>query len=230
MVATSINDCILRSRKEAEYVISSDLDEVIVVYEASSLSHFLHNLQKKYESFQNHWANISNPNEIDFSNFANILLENYTWPKGSRSKIIVRPEYVYSAHVHDVLSVDRGKLITTVSPKTARVFHLRRIMQDKLLSSKSVMKTNALARFVNPCNKSWKNRLQTIQQLPDVKILHGNTWPQRGVQVMKELENCRVQLQSVQNCSCNSIYLCSSKITSVDTDEWVLGKQAWTTL
>ncbi|EJW72240.1 hypothetical protein WUBG_16858, partial [Wuchereria bancrofti] len=55
-------------------------------------------------------------------------------------------------------------------------------MRDKLWSSNTTVKTNALARFIDPCNKSWKNRLKMIKQIPKAKILHRNKWPQRGSQ------------------------------------------------
>ncbi|KAM3724472.1 Glycosyltransferase family 92 protein [Dirofilaria immitis] len=241
-VTTSINDCILRNRGHAKYVISSDLDEILVTYKETSLLRLLHNLQKKFEKsaafiirssfalFENHWANITKPTDIDFSSFANISLENYVWPAGFRSKVIMIPEYVYSAHVHQVLQPEPGKIITIVPPETALVFHLRRVMRDKLWSSNTTVKTNALARFIDPCNKSWKNRLKMIDQIPEAKILHGNEWPQRGSQVMNELEACREQLYSIRNDTCHSPYRCMSKITSVTTNEWIIAQQTWTVL
>ncbi|EJD74416.1 hypothetical protein LOAG_18264 [Loa loa] len=48
-VATSINDCLLRSRGYAKYVISSDLDEIVVNYKESSLLNLLDNLQTKFK-------------------------------------------------------------------------------------------------------------------------------------------------------------------------------------
>lgn len=56
-------------------------------------------------------------------------------------------------------------------------------MRDKLWSSNTTVKTSALARFIDPCNKSWENRLKVIRQIPEAKILHGNEWPQRGSKV-----------------------------------------------
>ncbi|VDK66435.1 unnamed protein product [Onchocerca ochengi] len=223
-VTTSINDCVLRSRGHAKYVISSDLDEILVIYKETSLLKLLDSLRAKFKNsaafvirssfalFENHWANISKPTDIDFSNFANISLENYIWPAGFRSKVVMIPEYVYSAHVHQVLQPEPGKIIKIVPPETALVFHLRRVMRDKLWSSNTTVKTNALARFIDPCNKSWKNRLKIIRQ------------------VMKELEACREQLNSIQNDTCHSPYRCMSKITSVPSNEWVIAQQTWTVL
>lgn len=48
-VTTSINDCLLRSRGHAKYVISSDLDEIVVTSKESSLLKLLDKLQKKFE-------------------------------------------------------------------------------------------------------------------------------------------------------------------------------------
>uniref|UniRef100_A0A915PJD8 Glycosyltransferase family 92 protein n=1 Tax=Setaria digitata TaxID=48799 RepID=A0A915PJD8_9BILA len=241
-VATSINDCVLRCRGHAKYVISSDLDEIVVAYKNASLIKLLDSLQARFTKsaafvirssfalFENHWANISRPTDIDFSGFANISLENYIWPAGLRSKVVMIPENIYSTHVHQVLQPEIGKVVTIVPPETALVFHLRRVMRDKLWSSNTSIKTNALARFIDPCNKSWKNRLKVIKQFPEAKILYGNEWPQRGSQVMQELEACREQLNSIQNSTCHSPYRCMSKITSVTTNEWVIAQQTWTVL
>ncbi|EFO18476.2 hypothetical protein LOAG_10017 [Loa loa] len=140
------------------------------------------------------------------------------------------PEHIYSTHVHQVLKPEPGKLVTVVPPETALVFHLRRVMRDKLWSSNTTMRTDALARFIDPCNKSWENRLKVIRQIPEAKILHGNEWPQRGNQVMEEVEACREQLDSIRNDICHSPYRCMSKITSVKTNEWVIAQQTWTVL
>ncbi|VDM13644.1 unnamed protein product [Wuchereria bancrofti] len=48
-VATSINDCLLRIRGHAKYVISSDLDEIMVNYEESSLLQLFDNLHEKFK-------------------------------------------------------------------------------------------------------------------------------------------------------------------------------------
>lgn len=48
-VTTSINDCLLRSRGHAKYVISSDLDEIVVTNKESSLLNLLNSLQAKFE-------------------------------------------------------------------------------------------------------------------------------------------------------------------------------------
>lgn len=241
-VATSINDCLLRIRGHAKYVISSDLDEIMINYKESSLLQLFDNLHEKFQKsaafiirssfalFENHWANISKPTNIDFSVFTNISLENYIWPAGFRSKVVMIPEYIYSTHVHQVLQPEPGKLVTVVPPETALVFHLRRVMRDKLWSSNKTVKTNALTRFIDPCNKSWKNRLKMIKEIPEAKILHGNKWPQRGSQVMEELEACREQLHSIRNDTCPSPYRCMSKITSVKTNEWIIAQQSWTVL
>ncbi|VBB32270.1 unnamed protein product [Acanthocheilonema viteae] len=241
-VTTSINDCLLRSRGNAKYVISSDLDEIVVTNKESSLLKLLESLQAKFKKsaafvirssfalFENHWANVSKPTDIDFSDFANISLENYVWPAGSRSKVVMIPEHIYSAHVHQVLQPEPGKIVTVVPPETALVFHLRRVMKDKLWSSNTTVRTNALSRFIDPCNKSWKNRLKVIKQIPEAKILHGSEWPQRGSQVMEELEACREQLEFIQNDTCQSPYRCTSKISSVTTNEWVIARQTWTIL
>ncbi|VDO57703.1 unnamed protein product, partial [Brugia timori] len=77
-------------------------------------------------------------------------MENYIWPAGFRSKVVMIPEYIYSTHVHQVLQPEPGKLVTVVPPETALVFHLRRVMRDKLWSSNKTVKTNALTRFIDP--------------------------------------------------------------------------------
>uniref|UniRef100_A0A158Q720 Glycosyltransferase family 92 protein n=1 Tax=Elaeophora elaphi TaxID=1147741 RepID=A0A158Q720_9BILA len=48
-VTTSINDCLLRSRGHAKYVISSDLDEIVVTNKGSSLLKLLDSLQAKFK-------------------------------------------------------------------------------------------------------------------------------------------------------------------------------------
>nr|CRZ26236.1 Bm3441 [Brugia malayi] len=48
-VATSINDCLLRIRGHAKYVISSDLDEIMINYKESSLLQLFDNLHEKFQ-------------------------------------------------------------------------------------------------------------------------------------------------------------------------------------
>ncbi|VDN45600.1 unnamed protein product, partial [Gongylonema pulchrum] len=77
----------------------------------------------------NNWANITNPSDIDFSNFANISLENYIWDVGRRSKIIMIPEYIYSTHVHEVLKTEEKLgIVRNLKAEIALVFHLRLIL------------------------------------------------------------------------------------------------------
>lgn len=52
-------------------------------------------------------------------------------------QVVMIPEYVYSAHVHQVLQPEPGKIIKIVPPETALVFHLRFIELIKILVSLS---------------------------------------------------------------------------------------------
>ncbi|VDN18520.1 unnamed protein product [Gongylonema pulchrum] len=102
-------------------------------------------------------------------------------------------------------------------------------MTNNKWTTNSTVSTSALAKFVEPCNNLWKNRMKTVANTPNTEILHAERWPDRGAQVIKELNGCEEELSAQQN-KCASFYSCISKITAVGRDEWILGKQAWTVL
>ncbi|VDN41923.1 unnamed protein product [Gongylonema pulchrum] len=141
------------------------------------------------------------------------------------------PEHIYSTHVHEVLKTEKNSgTVKYLAPEAALVFHLRRVMPEKLWSTNSTKQTNALAKFIQTCNNSWKKRLKTIARIPEAEILHGSIWPNRGTEVIQEMEACRENLTAQQGERCAAPYRCISELTAVNRSEWIFAQQTWVAL
>ncbi|VDN57300.1 unnamed protein product, partial [Dracunculus medinensis] len=93
---------------------------------------------------QNDWLNISRPELLKFDSLGAVKLENYIWPEGQRSKVIMIPERIIAAHVHTVTSVVAKTRRIVIQPDIALVFHLRFFC----------------LRFISTCNIAWEKRLK----------------------------------------------------------------------
>uniref|UniRef100_A0A915APL1 Glycosyltransferase family 92 protein n=1 Tax=Parascaris univalens TaxID=6257 RepID=A0A915APL1_PARUN len=241
-VVTAVNDCVLRSRGKAKYVVSSDLDEIIVPFHNRSLLNLLHSFKtasptaaafiflSSYAMFENCWAEVKDPASISFGNFAEVKLEKYIWPSGLRSKVIMVPELIRGAHVHNVLRTENRSKIVTVREDDAIVFHLRRVAKRGNITTNGTKTSRELARFIKPCEKLWSERQKRIRDIPGTEILHAKIWPNRGLQVMNELEKCLVHDFRHRAETCNSLFKCIDAIQAVSRNEWVWAKQTWTLL
>uniref|UniRef100_A0A915ASB8 Glycosyltransferase family 92 protein n=2 Tax=Parascaris univalens TaxID=6257 RepID=A0A915ASB8_PARUN len=241
-VVTAVNDCVLRSRGKAKYVVSSDLDEIIVPFHNRSLLSLLHSFKtasptaaafiflSSYAMFENCWAEVKDPASISFGNFAEVKLEKYIWPSGLRSKVIMVPELIRGAHVHNVLRTENRSKIVTVREDDAIVFHLRRVAKRGNITTNGTKTSRELARFIKPCEKLWSERQKRIRDIPGTEILHAKIWPNRGLQVMNELEKCLVHDFRHRAETCNSLFKCIDAIQAVSRNEWVWAKQTWTLL
>uniref|UniRef100_A0A0M3HT34 Glycosyltransferase family 92 protein n=1 Tax=Ascaris lumbricoides TaxID=6252 RepID=A0A0M3HT34_ASCLU len=130
----------------------------------------------------NYWAEVKDPASISFENFAEVELEKYIWPSGLRSKVIMVPELIRGAHVHNVLHTEKRSKIVTIRKDDAIVFHLRRVAKRDNIATNGTKTSRELARFIKPCEKLWSDRQKRIRDIPGTEILHAKIWPNRGLQ------------------------------------------------
>uniref|UniRef100_A0A183ERX3 Transposase n=1 Tax=Gongylonema pulchrum TaxID=637853 RepID=A0A183ERX3_9BILA len=96
--------------------------------------------------------------------------------------------------------------------------------------AKTANYTNNLAKFVDQCNKSWRNRLKKIGQIPELKTLQRNRWPNRANKVMKELIDCMKNVSTQPVEKCETPHRCLSAITTIKESEWIIPQSTWVVL
>ncbi|MFH4974737.1 hypothetical protein AB6A40_001446 [Gnathostoma spinigerum] len=241
-VASALNDCLLRAKGKIDYLVSSDLDEIIVPFKGKTVLSYLEETEKRasfskassflfrssYVNFQNKWSYEDDPSQIDFRVFDKVDVDRLLWKAGSRSKVIMIPEYVRKTHVHSILQGElKSKNMVYVNPEEAIVFHLRRVpRRDHDIIDNSTYVSHELKRFVAPANKLWKRHLSIIRANCR-NILCREKWQNRGVSVMQDLERCMVDFYENRKDVCNSQMRCINAIQAVAPDEWIRANQSW---
>ncbi len=135
------------------------------------------------------------------------------------------PARIRTAHVHAVTRLEsRRDQITVVKPKHAIVYHLRRVLSRNAPSRRREDKT--LGSYVDNWDRQWLERLQLWQ---DEKRLQGE-WPNRGIDVMLELEKCLLEDFKKRGQLCNSAWRCRHRIQTVKNEEWIWANQTWLAL
>ncbi|VDD96227.1 unnamed protein product [Enterobius vermicularis] len=109
------NDCILRSKGNADYLALSDFDEIFVAFDNRTLLSALDNqlrenkdiasimFQSTYGETYENYSNVTHPTQILFDNYKNISTRNKPYPPKRASKVIVIPERILSQHVHETI-------------------------------------------------------------------------------------------------------------------------------
>uniref|UniRef100_A0A914WKN4 Glycosyltransferase family 92 protein n=1 Tax=Plectus sambesii TaxID=2011161 RepID=A0A914WKN4_9BILA len=231
---TSINDCLHRARGEAYYVVAVDFDEMILPFHNQTLLQLLDMYQKKFPNtgaFHVHssnahlrqsYHNLTRPELLTFDELSVVQLERKIWRIGERSKMILRPECVKRAHVHQILEMD-GKQFSnmTIPPADALIYHVRRVKHRNPISESDA--NDAIAKYIKPLTINWQTRL--TQHAPLGLIL-----PNRGMAIMEQLETCLVDCFAQRDKMCYSPYICRHNFTVIQPSEWVTAANSWTTI
>ncbi|VDN40468.1 unnamed protein product [Gongylonema pulchrum] len=107
----------------------------------------------------------------------------------------------------------------------------RRIRSDDpSWSQRNAFRASIFERFIEPCNKSWRKRLQAFLHLPGGDMLETQRWQNRGQQVLREVEECRRVLKEHHLKKCFAPFYCYREIRSLPADELIWANQSWIVL